>query len=61
MADVGLGSDAPVHDVLHDWFAWVTRESLTRWPESAEDVPAGLRVPRWGWDGLADDGRPAGS
>jgi hemoglobin len=52
MTDVGL--DAPVRRVLHAWFAWMTRESLARWSDSAEDVPAGLQVPRWGWDGLEE-------
>jgi len=28
----------------------VTR--MNSYPESADDVPDGLRVPRWSWDGL---------
>jgi hemoglobin len=50
MTDVGMSG--PVREVLHDWFSWVTRTSLGRWPGSAEEVPEGLPVPRWGWDGL---------
>jgi hemoglobin len=52
LTDVGLGEDAPARSVLHAWFDWMTRKSLGRWPASAADVPAGLRVPRWGWGGL---------
>lgn len=50
--DVGL--DAGPAAVLHDYFAWVTRVQLGQWPSSAEDVPEGLAVPRWSWDGLRD-------
>ncbi len=53
LTDVGLGEDAAARPVLHAWFAWMTHEHLTRWAGSAADVPDGLRVPRWGWDGLA--------
>ncbi len=54
MTDRGLTDDAPVRAVLHDWFSWSTRTSLARYPESAADVPEGLRVRRWGWDGLEE-------
>src|SRR3712207_3333956 len=49
MSDVGLAADDPLRRVLHDWFSWMTRSSLARYPRSATDVPEGLRVPRWGW------------
>lgn len=49
LADVGLAD--PVREVLHDYFAWATTTNLTRWPESADDVPDGLRLPHWSWDG----------
>ena len=52
MTDVGLPTEEPVRAVLLEWFTWATRTNLTRYPRSADDVPAGLRVPRWGWDGL---------
>jgi hemoglobin len=50
LADVG--SVDPVRAVLHDYFAWATVTSMNRYPESADDVPDGLRVPQWSWDGL---------
>ncbi len=54
MTDVGLTPDDPLRRVLHDWFTWATRTNLTRYPRSPDDVPEGLEVPRWGWDGLVD-------
>jgi hemoglobin len=54
MRDVGLSADDPVHRVLHAWFTWATRTHLGRYPRSADDVPTGLRPPRWGWDGQED-------
>ena len=45
-------SDDPAPAVLHDYFAWVTTTALARYPESADDVPDGLRIPHWSWDGL---------
>ncbi|HEU5456208.1 MAG TPA: oxidoreductase, partial [Nocardioides sp.] len=50
MSDVELAG--PVRAVLRDYFAWVTTTSLTRYPESADDVPDGLPLPQWSWDGL---------
>jgi hemoglobin len=37
-----------------DDFAWATPASMGRYRESADDVPEGLTIPRWSWDGLAD-------
>ena len=54
MTDVGVGDDDPVRSVLHDYFAWATTTSMARYHETADDVPDGLRIPRWSWDGLQD-------
>jgi hemoglobin len=51
LADVGLANDA-LRQVLHDYFAWVTTTTMARYPKSADDVPNGLSIPRWSWDGL---------
>jgi hemoglobin len=51
LADAGLTGE-PLRQVLHDYFAWATRTAMTRYHHSADDVPDGLRVPRWSWDGL---------
>ena len=54
IADVGLADDDRLRQVLHDYFAWATTTSMARFHESADDVPDGLRVPRWSWDGLVE-------
>lgn len=54
LTDVGLQEGMPVRDVLRDYFAWATRVSMNRCPRSPDDVPAGLVVPQWSWDGLVE-------
>ncbi len=53
LQDVGLRAE-PAGSVLHDYFAWATTKSLGRYPEKADDVPDGLPLPRWSWDGPVD-------
>jgi hemoglobin len=52
LADVGLDRDERLRQVLHDYFAWATWATMARYPDSAEDVPVGLKIPIWSWDGL---------
>ncbi len=52
LADSGFTADDPVRQVLHDYFAWATTITMARYPRSADDVPTGLRIPRWSWNGL---------
>jgi hemoglobin len=52
LADVGLAEDATLRQVLHDYFAWATTTTMARYHRSADDVPDGLSIPRWSWDGL---------
>jgi hemoglobin len=52
LEDTGLSADEPLRQVLHDYFAWATTTAMARYPASADDVPDGLRIPRWSWDGL---------
>jgi hemoglobin len=49
--DAGLTAQ-PLRQVLHDYFAWATTTALAQYPASPDDVPPGLTIPRWGWDGL---------
>jgi hemoglobin len=51
LEDAGLTSE-PLRKALHDYFAWATTTSMARFPRSSEDVPPGLSIPRWSWDGL---------
>jgi hemoglobin len=49
--DVGLAPGEPLRRTLHDYFAWSTTTTMARFPDSAEDVPDGLVLPHWSWDG----------
>ena len=52
LADVGLADNSALRQVLHDYFAWATTTTMSRHHQSADDVPNGLKIPRWSWDGL---------
>jgi hemoglobin len=54
LTDVGFTADDTVRQVLYDYFAWATTTTMARYHESADDVPEGLSVPRWSWDGQQD-------
>jgi hemoglobin len=56
LEDVGLARDERLRRVLHDYFAWATTTTMARYHHSAEDVPDGLRIPKWSWDGLVSGG-----
>jgi len=55
LADTGLAGDERLRQVLHDYFAWATTTTMARYHRSADDVPDGLRIPRWSWDGRQPD------
>ena len=50
--DLGIAPGGRLRTVLHDYFAWATRTTMTAYPDSPDDVPDGLSIPRWSWDGL---------
>lgn len=56
LVDAGVARDDRLRQVLHDYFAWATTTTIARYHASAADVPEGLRIPRWSWDGLATQG-----
>lgn len=51
--DVGLADTADVRDALVAYFAWAV-DYMGTYHGSAGEVPDGLTVPRWSWDGLID-------
>jgi hemoglobin len=55
LVDVGLDGNELLRTVLHDYFAWATTTTMSRYHRSADDVPDGLQIPRWSWDGLVGD------
>jgi hemoglobin len=52
LADVGLDGDERLRQVLHDYFSWATTNPMARYPDSVDDVPQGLPIPHWSWEGL---------
>ncbi|MDQ3104146.1 MAG: group II truncated hemoglobin [Actinomycetota bacterium] len=52
LADAGLAKDDRLRKVLHDYFAWATTTTMSRYHHSADDVPDGLDIPHWSWTGL---------
>jgi hemoglobin len=56
LIDAGLAGDPRLRDALHDYFAWTTTMTMSRYHASADDVPDGLAIPHWSWDGRAEVG-----
>ena len=56
LEDVGVSANEQLRQVLHDYFAWATTTTMSRYHDSADDVPAGLAIPGWSWDGLVGGG-----
>jgi hemoglobin len=52
--DAGLPADAPFRAALHAYMTWAVEEVKQYSPDDAE-VPTGLPMPRWGWDGPLGD------
>ena len=58
LADVGLAADDRLRQVLSDYFAWATTTTMSRYHRSADDVPDGLRIPHWSWNGVVSGTDP---
>ena len=56
LEDAGFAGNEQLRNVLHDYFAWATTTTMARYHKSADDVPHGLRVPKWSWNGLVNEG-----
>jgi hemoglobin len=54
LEDAGLADDDRLRQALHDYFAWATTTTMARYHESADQVPDGLEIPHWSWEGLVD-------
>lgn len=48
--DAGFPDDARLRTTLKAWFVWATAD-MARYPDSPDDVPAGVPLPQWSWDG----------
>lgn len=47
----GLPNDRELRQTLKDFWAWSMRTRLNSYPDSKDDVPGDLTVPRWSWNG----------
>ena len=52
--EAGVPDDPRVRQAITDYVTWAALGPFQAWPSSADDVPAGLPMPRWGWDGPVD-------
>jgi hemoglobin len=59
LTDAGLGGNQRLRRALHDYFAWATTTTMARYHHSAGDVPNGLSMPHWSWDGLVPGTGPS--
>jgi len=50
--DLGLDSQEQLRRTLHDYFAWATRTTMSRFHEGPDEVPDDLRLRKWSWEGL---------
>lgn len=48
--DAGLPDDERLRSTLTDWFRRAT-EAMAAYPDMPDDVPKGLELPRWSWNG----------
>ena len=55
VATCGLPNDDRLRHTLVDYWAWMTREVMAAYPDSPDDVPDGLAVRKWSWDGPVED------
>ena len=58
LVDVGLARDDRLRQALHDYFAWATTTTMSRYHHSASDVPDDLIIPHWSWRGLVNGTAP---
>lgn len=56
LEDIGIARNERLWGALHDYFAWTTATTMTRYHRSANDVPDGLSMPKWCWNGLVSEG-----
>ena len=52
LTELGVDSDERLRRTLHDYFAWSTRATMSRYHGSPAEVPDDLRLRQWSWEGL---------
>ena len=48
--DAGIPDDERLRTSLRRWFRWGV-EVMNGYPETADEVPEGMPLPRWSWEG----------
>lgn len=48
--DIGI-AHSPLRAALESYFTWATETAMDAYPNSKDDVPDGLRIAHWGWNG----------
>lgn len=49
--DAGLPTDPEFRAALRDYMTWAVGDVALSHPDSTEEVPGDLSIPRWGWAG----------
>ena len=52
LSDVGFEQESQLAQVLHDYFAWATTTTMSRYPEYRGGRARRTEHPRWSWDSL---------
>jgi hemoglobin len=55
LEDAGFPDDPGLRSTLQAYFRWATK-TMAAYPESSQDVPEGLGLTRWSWDGPVNTG-----
>ena len=50
LEDAGVPDDERLRTTLRDYFHWATA-GMAAFPDSADEVPGGLDLPHWSWQG----------
>jgi hemoglobin len=58
LEDADLVGEERLRQVLHDYFAWATTVTMAGYHRSSDDVPEGLDIPHWSWNGLVAGSSP---
>lgn len=48
--DAGIPKDETLRSALKAYFRWATQR-MSAFPLSADEVPPGMKLPKWSWDG----------
>lgn len=53
LRDAGIDADPETYQAILDYWMWATWGPMYGFHGSADDVPAGLAMPHWDWQGVA--------